>query len=199
MGRKYLFYGIGAIAVFAFLFVAFGITSPEEDAQRAQITGQVTAGGTAYTGTEETSISTSSSSFLFEGFGPGKSHVGSFEEYSGTLHKQDGKIVGFEGTIQSDSLTSEEKNDRLESHLKSEDFLNVESYPIITFKSKSIDSETGVVTGDLTFLGVSKEISFQSDLTDNSVSTDFVLDASEFGLSNPAANDEVRIAFTINA
>ncbi|MEK7788041.1 MAG: YceI family protein [Chloroflexota bacterium] len=55
-------------------------------------------------------------------------------------------------------LTREEKRD---AHLKSADFLDVENYPYITFKSKRIEKTgdaTGHIIGDLTIHGVSKEV-----------------------------------------
>ena len=52
------------------------------------------------------------------------------------------------------------------------------------------------LTGDLTFLGVTKELTFPVILTDESISADFVFDATLFGMSHAATNDEVRIAFT---
>jgi len=48
-----------------------------------------------------------------------------------------------------------------DAHLKSADFLDVERYPVITFKSKkveSVDSDELKVTGDLTIHGVTREV-----------------------------------------
>ncbi len=49
-----------------------------------------------------------------------------------------------------------------DGHLKSADFLDVEKYPTITFKSKTITKEADgdlLVKGDLTIHGVTKEVS----------------------------------------
>lgn len=54
--------------------------------------------------------------------------------------------------------TNVEKRD---THLKSADFFNVEKFPALTFKSKSVkkvDATNYYVTGDFTLLGVTKEI-----------------------------------------
>jgi polyisoprenoid-binding protein YceI len=48
-----------------------------------------------------------------------------------------------------------------DTHLKSADFLDVEKYPTITFKSKSVEvtgADEGKLTGDLTIHGVTKEV-----------------------------------------
>ena len=50
-----------------------------------------------------------------------------------------------------------------DTHLKSADFLDVEKYPTITFKSKTItkDGDDLKVKGDLTIHGVTKEVVLQ--------------------------------------
>ncbi|WP_284163457.1 YceI family protein [Frigidibacter sp. SD6-1] len=48
-----------------------------------------------------------------------------------------------------------------DEHLRSPDFLNVEEFPTITFKSSSVEKtgeRTGRVTGDLTLVGMTKEV-----------------------------------------
>jgi polyisoprenoid-binding protein YceI len=61
-------------------------------------------------------------------------------------------------TIQSASITTGQE--QRDGHLKSPDFLDVEKYPEIVFKVKSIvsDGDRHKVTGDLTVKGVTKEI-----------------------------------------
>ena len=56
----------------------------------------------------------------------------------------------------------------LDKHLKSSDFLNVETYPEITFKSTGIKrtgDDTAEVTGDLTIHGVTKPVTLETKLT----------------------------------
>jgi polyisoprenoid-binding protein YceI len=62
-------------------------------------------------------------------------------------------------TIKSASITT--GSEQRDGHLKSADFLDVEKYPDITFKVKSITSngDQFKVVGDLTIKGVTKEIS----------------------------------------
>src|SRR2546423_14059593 len=52
-------------------------------------------------------------------------------------------------------------DDQRDTHLKSADFLDVEKYPAITFKSKKVTpngTDELNVTGDLTIHGVTKEV-----------------------------------------
>ena len=56
----------------------------------------------------------------------------------------------------------------LDDHLKSKDFLEVETYPEITFTSTSVEKTgdtTADVTGDLTIHGVSKPVTLKTTLT----------------------------------
>ena len=56
--------------------------------------------------------------------------------------------------------TRDEKRD---GHLKSPDFFDIEKFPTLSFKSKSVKAkgkEALVVTGDLTIHGVTKEVAF---------------------------------------
>ena len=56
----------------------------------------------------------------------------------------------------------------LDKHLKAADYLNVEKYPEITFKSTAVErtgEKTAAVTGDLTIHGVTKPVTLQVELT----------------------------------
>ena len=89
--------------------------------------------------------------------------TGGFEEFSGTITDFDGeKLEGgsVEFTVQTASVdTDDEGRDK---HLRNEDFFEVEKYPTMTFKSKSIsaDGNSFKLTGDLTIKDVTKEVTF---------------------------------------
>jgi polyisoprenoid-binding protein YceI len=63
-------------------------------------------------------------------------------------------------------------DDKLDAHLKKEDFFDVEKFPTLTFKSTSIRSTGGQdyeVTGDLTIRGITKSVSLSvNDLSEPS-------------------------------
>jgi len=186
-----IYVALGFVALFAVGFFFFGFTEPPQDAVRASISGNVVAGETGFSG-EAIEIMKEESHLEFEGFGPGKSHVGTFEEWSGNAFIEGDRVVGIEGIISSDSIEVNEGIERLKNHLKSDDFLGVEEFPEITFLGVVADD---LMTGELSLHGVSKEISFPVEVGESSVSADFVLDSGEFGISHPAANEEVRVAF----
>jgi polyisoprenoid-binding protein YceI len=79
----------------------------------------------------------------------------------------DDKDIGnssVETTIQTASVnTNKQKRD---DHLKSPDFLNVDKYPTITFKSKEVKKGEGddfTIVGDLTINGVTKQVELDAE------------------------------------
>lgn len=196
MNKKGQIYIIAVILILTIaVFLFFRITDPSEDASRADISGKVIKEISDKIGFEgvRDPIDIEKSYISFEGFGPGKFHLGDFKSWSGDLFLEKGKIIGFDGTIKSDSIDA--KINQLTNHLKSKDFLNTEKYPKINFISKKFSDNK--LTGDLTFLGITREIIFPVSITDESISADFVLDTSQFGEMSDKANKEVRIFFKL--
>lgn len=85
---------------------------------------------------------------------------GRFTDYRGFVEMDpDGaKIKAIEAVINMASVnTNHEKRD---GHLKNEDFFNVEKYPTMTYKMKYSrkDGDNIIAIGDLTMLGVTREV-----------------------------------------
>jgi polyisoprenoid-binding protein YceI len=86
--------------------------------------------------------------------------TGRFTDYTGFIEMDpEAKTVKtIEAAIKTDSVnTNHVKRD---THLRSPDFFNVEKYPAMTYKMKSYDKQGDkyVAKGDLTLLGVTKEV-----------------------------------------
>ena len=97
---------------------------------------------------------------------------GKFSGLSGSLKldETDYTHSSIEVSIPSASVST--VDDKLDAHLKNEDFFDVEKFPTLTFKSTSIRS-TGdhdyEVTGDLTIRGVTKAVTLSvNDLSEPS-------------------------------
>ena len=97
---------------------------------------------------------------------------GKFSGLSGVLKldETDYTHSSIEVSIPSASVST--VDDKLDAHLKNEDFFDVEKFPTLTFKSTSIRS-TGdhdyEVTGDLTIRGVTKSVTLSvNDLSEPS-------------------------------
>ena len=82
--------------------------------------------------------------------------VGMFKKLQGSI--DEGKSV--EITIDASSVDSNQK--KRDGHLRSPDFFNVKQFPEISFKSNKWEAAEGgaKVTGDLSFHGVTKSVSF---------------------------------------
>lgn len=191
---------IVGVAVLAFLlvggFMVFGFSEPPEGADAAIITGNSVAvqDRSQY---DLTPIDFTQSSFQFEGYGPGKSHVGTFEILEGFLAFEDDQVVYAEGTIDASSVKTDSSG--VDGHLQRDDFFDVENYPEITMASKEFNYDTNEITGDLTFRGVTKEVTFPFASEGESISADFLLDTTPFGITHPGSDREVRIFFTLSA
>lgn len=94
-------------------------------------------------------------------------HTGTIKLQSGWLVWQDNKIISGEFNIDMTTLKDSEKNARLETHLKSDDFFGVEKFPVsklVITGSTPFDKGNGVVSGTLTIKGVTNPIEFKSSM-----------------------------------
>lgn len=86
---------------------------------------------------------------------------GSFEKVSGKLSfdKKNPEAAKAEAIIEATSINTREP--QRDNHLRSADFFDVDKFPQLTFKSKSVvssgDGELKVI-GDLTIKGITKEV-----------------------------------------
>jgi len=113
--------------------------------------------------------------------------------------------------VEVDSLESD--SGLVEVMLKSESFLDSEQYPNITFVSTGIEwtaEKKGVLKGDLTMHGVTKEVAFYVELTKSgtlpgeetvTVKATTTIQRSEFGMYTMSSmvDDRVRLCMTIDA
>lgn len=112
-------------------------------------------------------------------FGPSGSTIGfSVHQFLGTTQ---GKFTKFNGkvdvnredpenssvTAQIDVRSIDTRINKRDDHLRSAEFFNVEKYPQITFKSRSVKQtgpQSGDILGDLTIHGVTKPITLHVKL-----------------------------------
>ena len=87
---------------------------------------------------------------------------GEFTKVSGTIwyDPENPRNSKVEASIDAASIATREP--QRDAHLRSADFLDVEKYPVLTFRSKSVSGEQGdwKMTGDLTIRGVTREVTF---------------------------------------
>ncbi|HEX2907534.1 MAG TPA: YceI family protein [Phototrophicaceae bacterium] len=94
---------------------------------------------------------------------------GGFKNVTGTLDYDPDQpaAASVEVVIDTTSMTSTGMADR-DNHLKSPDFLDVATYPTITFKSTKVepnaDGTQATITGDLTVRGVTRSVKIEAEL-----------------------------------
>lgn len=190
------------IIVLGALALIFGVSRAPEDLVRAGISNDEqnieNENGDLKDVTGQVSVS--NLDFKFEGFGPGKSHIGTFNKISISDVKYDTKSEFInEGKITFYSNSLNINPEILNEHLCAENFFDCENYQEVTFKLTNVNiSNTSeiIATGDLTFKQTTKSISFPIKLEDGVVSADFAINMAEFGFIAPGiVDDEVRIFF----
>ena len=91
---------------------------------------------------------------------------GSFGEFSGTAHIDDDPSASHTSlTIVAPSFTTGQE--QRDGHVKSADFLDVENFPELTFRSTGVEQDGDVyrITGDLTIRDVTKPVTVDFEFT----------------------------------
>lgn len=165
-----------------------GCASPEDSVDRATVGNETNRTDLSGSTTEYTTGSVD-----FVGYGPGKSHNGTFTNWTATISKKNSTITGGRVTIDMNSLKTEISG--LTTHLKGEDFFHVNQYPRSTFTATI---RNGSSTGSLTMHGQTREITFPVNVSEHVLEADFAVDLSRFDVTHPAANDVARVTFNIS-
>lgn len=93
---------------------------------------------------------------------------GRFTGIEGVIETVDESIADAKVDVEIDASTIDTRSEQRDAHLKSPDFLDVQNFPKITFKSTRIEDHgdgTFDVVGDLTIRGVTREVVLHA--TDN--------------------------------
>ena len=145
---------------------------------------------------------------------------GGFNDFEGTLTLDGDNPAGSSVQVTAKVASIDTRNDQRDGHLRTNDFLDAEKYPEITFVSTAISHDAGndfQVTGDLTIKGVTKSITvpleFQGSAKDPygnlriGFEGDTQIVRSDFGVSFNApletggvlVSDKVTLEFEISA
>jgi len=137
-------------------------------------------------------------------------HEGHFKEFSGYFVPKDGKAegaaLGFEVKTASLEEIVKERNEwteKLETHLKSPDFFDVEKFPTASFISSEIAAggdaavagTTHTIKGRLTLRGVTKDVAFPVTIAltgkDISAKAEFSINRKDFGIMYTGKADDL--------
>ena len=157
----------------------------------------------ATTAGQQLSIDTTASVVTWIGTKPVGQHEGIFQLNDGVLTVENGELKGGRFTINVASLNNKdlegEWKTKLENHLKSADFFDVEKYPTATFtitgvkpfdaqtQTSLLPGATHIVSANLQLKDSTKNISFPAQITtgNNAVAAkaNFNIDRTQWGMS----------------
>jgi len=150
--------------------------------------------------TNDVKLNTKNSKLIWTGSKPTGSHTGTIDIVSGFLTFDHGNFVG--GTFSIDMNTilctdieSESKSNYFVSHLKDEDFFDVEKFSDANLKITKvfkIDDRNYSVLADLTIKGITNPIAFEAEVTGNGNSfvaaSKFTIDRTKWGVEYKSGN-----------
>lgn len=174
--------------------------------QDAQETAVAAEGATDYAVDSDASTVMWRGYKIYEGATEEQGHFGTMPVKSGEIHTENGQITAGNFVIDPTMLVSkdldEEPEDKakLESHLKSADFLDVERYPEATFsitRVAPIEGEFNTeISGNLKLREIEKNISFKANVKENQGqitldSEDFTINRQDFGVTFKGGNGAI--------
>jgi polyisoprenoid-binding protein YceI len=140
----------------------------------------------------------------FIGSKPNGKHEGGFKTVSGTASVKDNDPTTLKITLDIDMDSLYSDADKLTAHLKSPDFFGVKTNPKAKFVSTKVEkaSDGYKITGDLTLLGKTKEISFLAKVSVNAdgvtLSSSFSIDRTQWGMTYGAGKIDNDVKLTVN-
>ena len=136
---------------------------------------------------EKKEIKTENSKLVWKGYKVTGSHHGVISIKSGYLTFNEDKLTGGEFTINMSTITNTDLEgdykEKLEGHLKSDDFFGVEKFPtasLIFTNVKSTGKNSYEVTGDLTIKGKTETVSFELSVYGSKANASLKVDRSKF-------------------
>lgn len=194
------------LLVAAVLFTSCNGSDADETQTTDQQNAAVATGGNSFT------VDTTQSTVTWTGYKPNGEHTGTFNISNGTLNGDSTGISAGNFTINVASITdkdlSGEDKAKLEGHLKSADFFEVDKYPTAKFevtkvvpyatgtdssqKSKLQDA-THLISGNLTLKDQTKNITFPAkvNITGDQITAtaDFDIDRTEWNMNYKGPNN----------
>lgn len=136
------------------------------------------------------SIDVSSSTINWKGSKVLSAHYGNIDFKSGSLIFKDDKVVGGNFVVDMTSivctdLEAGKGKEKLEKHLKNEDFFDVENHPTSTLvfkKIKTLDNNLYEITADLTIKGITQSVTFSLNVASTKGGGQLVFDRTKYDI-----------------
>jgi polyisoprenoid-binding protein YceI len=98
---------------------------------------------------------------------------GSFEKFNGAVNLDEANPANTSIDIQIETASVNTRDPQRDTHLRSPDFFNVETFPTMSFKSKKVNvtgDSTAILTGDLTIRDITREVKMDIEFLGKSTS-----------------------------
>lgn len=205
--KKFLI-GIAVVIVIAIIAFVLSIGRAPEDVKRADIVDPNSTATSTATSTQAgfnaelqqkiENFDLANLHFKFTGYGPGKSHEGTFTGISVSNIEHNNEFIT-KGTIKFFANSVDTNIGKLDSDLCGKNFFDCPAFPEIVFRLTDVTRNSATeltATGNLTMKGITKQVSFPIAQNGDAFSADFILDVNQFGFTAPGIVDnEARIQF----
>jgi polyisoprenoid-binding protein YceI len=138
-------------------------------------------------GGDRKEIKVENSKVIWKGYKVTGSHQGTIDIKSGFLDFNESTLVGGEIVINMSTITNTDQEgeykNKLEGHLKSDDFFGVEKFPtssIIFTNVKSTGKNSYEVTGDITIKGKTDSVTLDISVYGNKANASLKIDRAKF-------------------
>ncbi|WP_237274420.1 YceI family protein [Tenacibaculum ovolyticum] len=132
-------------------------------------------------------VNTEKSKLVWKGYKVTGAHQGTIAIKSGGLNFSNDKLTGGNFIIDMSTINNTDQEgeykDKLEGHLKSDDFFGVAKFPtasLVFKKVKSIGKNAYKITGDITIKGNTESITFNLSVYGNKANAALKIDRSKF-------------------
>ncbi|MFS4416224.1 YceI family protein [Maribacter sp. 2307ULW6-5] len=150
----------------------------------------VTATANTYTEEEKVPVKAAESTITWKGYKVTGEHAGTMALKSGHLVMDGKKLTGGEFVVDMNSLTvtdlkAGEGKEKLEGHLKSDDFFGVANHPeakLVITSAESFGKNSYTVQGDLTIKDITKPVTFVISMFQDKATASIKIDRSKFNV-----------------
>ncbi|MBF6608745.1 MAG: YceI family protein [Flavobacterium sp.] len=152
--------------------------------------------GTVNASAQEKKVDIKKSSIAWVGKKVTGQHDGTVSIKDGSLTFKKNKLTGGQFTVDMNTITvndlkAGQGKEKLEGHLKADDFFGTDKFATATLIFRNVvEKSKGLytVTGDLTIKGKTNPVIFDMKVTDNTASADVKIDRTKYGIEYKSAS-----------
>jgi polyisoprenoid-binding protein YceI len=192
-----------AVIVLAIVgYFIFNYRSTPQDVQQATVSEtQTQSDTTAAANAQNGTMQAKAFSISFTGYGPaGKTETGTFATSSFAYSGVTANGLPENGVAMFDVRSVSTGKAGLDKHLCADDFFMCAQFPEAKFVVTNVEQVPGtsyVFTGNLSFMGTEKSISFNANMIDGTFVGEFLLDITSFNFKYVGVDPKVLVKFNL--